>query len=276
MARCLAACVQTNSSREVGPNIEAVLPLIGEACGRGAEFILLPENVAMIEPIQAKQREKALPEAGHPALPALAEEAAKRGVWILIGSLAVLRDDGRVANRSLLIDSAGRVVARYDKIHLFDVDLGPKESYRESAVIAPGDVGVVAETPWGRLGMSVCYDLRFPQLYRALAKAGADFIAIPAAFTRTTGAAHWHVLVRARAIETGCYVLAPAQTGTHAEGRLTFGHSLIVDPWGVVLADAGEDVGIVTAELDPERVADARRRVPALMHDRDFAPPPPS
>ena len=275
MAGCIAACVQTNSGREVGPNIEAVLPLIGEACGRGAELILLPENVAMIEPIQAKQREKALPEAEHPALAAFAEAAAKRGVWILIGSLAVLRDDGRVANRSLLIDAEGRIVARYDKIHLFDVDLGPEESYRESAVIAPGDVGVVAETPWGRLGMSVCYDLRFPQLYRALAKAGADFLAIPAAFTRTTGAAHWHVLVRARAIETGCYVLAPAQTGTHAEGRLTFGHSLIVDPWGAVLADAGEDVGVITAELDPARVADARRRVPALLHDRAFAAPPP-
>ncbi|MGZ8995268.1 MAG: carbon-nitrogen hydrolase family protein [Rhodospirillales bacterium] len=275
MAGCTVACVQANSGREIGPNIDAVLPLIGKARERGADLVLLPENVAMIEPIQAKQQEKALPEAEHPALAAFAEAASNLGVWLLIGSLAIRRDDERVANRSLLVDAAGRVVARYDKIHLFDVDLGPAESYRESAVIAPGDRIVVAKTPWGGLGLSVCYDLRFPHLYRALAKAGADFLAIPAAFTRTTGAAHWHVLARARAIETGCYVLAPAQCGTHAEGRLTFGHSLIVDPWGVVVADAGEEVGIITAEIDAARVAEARRRVPALEHDRPFAAPPP-
>ncbi|MGZ9033200.1 MAG: carbon-nitrogen hydrolase family protein [Rhodospirillales bacterium] len=275
MAGCTVACVQANSGREIGPNIDAVLPLIGKARERGADLVLLPENVAMIEPIQAKQQEKALPEAEHPALAAFADAASNLGVWLLIGSLAIRRDDERVANRSLLVDAAGRVVARYDKIHLFDVDLGPAESYRESAVIAPGDRIVVAKTPWGGLGLSVCYDLRFPHLYRALAKAGADFLAIPAAFTRTTGAAHWHVLARARAIETGCYVLAPAQCGTHAEGRLTFGHSLIVDPWGVVVADAGEDVGIITAEIDAARVTEARRRVPALEHDRPFAAPPP-
>ncbi|HSO43670.1 MAG TPA: carbon-nitrogen hydrolase family protein [Rhodospirillales bacterium] len=275
MAGCTVACVQTNSGREIGPNIDAVLPLIGKARERGADLVLLPENVAMIEPIQAKQQEKALPEAEHPALAAFADAASNLGVWLLIGSLAIRRDDERVANRSLLVDAAGRVVARYDKIHLFDVDLGPAESYRESAVIAPGDRIVVAKTPWGGLGLSVCYDLRFPHLYRALAKAGADFLAIPAAFTRTTGAAHWHVLARARAIETGCYVLAPAQCGTHAEGRLTFGHSLIVDPWGVVVADAGEDVGTITAEIDAARVTEARRRVPALEHDRPFAAPPP-
>ena len=275
MAGCTVACVQTNSGREIGPNIDAVLPLIGKARERGADLVLLPENVAMIEPIQAKQQEKALPEAEHPALAAFADAASNLGVWLLIGSLAIRRDDERVANRSLLVDAAGRVVARYDKIHLFDVDLGPAESYRESAVIAPGDRIVVAKTPWGGLGLSVCYDLRFPHLYRALAKAGADFLAIPAAFTRTTGAAHWHVLARARAIETGCYVLAPAQCGTHAEGRLTFGHSLIVDPWGVVVADAGEEVGIITAEIDAARVTEARRRVPALEHDRPFAAPPP-
>lgn len=275
MAGCTIACVQTNSGRKIGPNIDAVLPLIGEARDLGAELVLLPENVAMIEPVQAMQREKAIPEAEHPALAAFADAAHRLGVWLLIGSLAIRRDDGRVANRSLLVDASGKVIARYDKIHLFDVDLGARESYRESAVIAPGDRIVVAETPWGRLGMSVCYDLRFAHLYRALAKAGADFLAIPAAFTRTTGAAHWHVLVRARAIETGCYVLAPAQCGAHAEGRLTFGHSLIVDPWGAVVADAGEEVGIITAEIDPARVADARRRVPALEHDRPFAVPLP-
>ncbi|HYN38416.1 MAG TPA: carbon-nitrogen hydrolase family protein [Rhodospirillales bacterium] len=275
MAGCTVACVQANSGREIGPNIDAVLPLIGRARELGADLVLLPENVAMIEPIQAKQQEKALPEAEHPALAAFADAASNLGVWLLIGSLAIRRDDERVSNRSLLVDAAGRVVARYDKIHLFDVDLGPAESYRESEVIAPGDRIVIAETPWGGLGLSVCYDLRFPHLYRAMAKAGADFLAIPAAFTRTTGAAHWHVLARARAIETGCYVLAPAQCGTHAEGRLTFGHSLIVDPWGVVVADAGEDVGIITAEIDAARVTEARRRVPALEHDRPFAAPPP-
>ncbi len=267
---CRAACVQTNSARDVDANIAAVLPLIREACAGGAEFVLLPENVAMLEPDQARQRDKALPEDGHPALAAFAGIAAELRVWLLIGSLAVRLTDGRIANRSLLVDAHGRVVARYDKIHLFDVDLGGAESYRESAVIAPGARAVIADTPWGRLGMSVCYDLRFAQLYRALAKAGADFLAIPSAFTKTTGAAHWHVLARARAIETGCYVLAPAQCGTHAEGRRTFGHSLIIDPWGVVLADGGEDVGIVAAELDRETVAAARRRIPALDHDRPF------
>lgn len=267
---CRAACVQTNSARDVDANIAAVLPLIREACADGAEFVLLPENVAMLEPDQARQRDKALPEDGHPALAAFTGIAAELRVWLLIGSLAVRLTDGRIANRSLLVDAHGRVVARYDKIHLFDVDLGGAESYRESAVIAPGARAVIADTPWGRLGMSVCYDLRFAQLYRALAKAGAEFLAIPSAFTKTTGAAHWHVLARARAIETGCYVLAPAQCGTHAKGRKTFGHSLIIDPWGVVLADGGEDVGIVAAELDRETVAAARRRIPALDHDRAF------
>ncbi len=271
MPRCTAACVQTSAGREIGANIDAVLPLIGKARAGGADLVLLPENVVMIEPDQALQREKATAETNHPALVAFAGAAAALGVWILIGSLTIRREDGRIVNRSLLIDGSGRVVARYDKIHLFDVDLGNGESYRESAVIAPGDRAVIAATPWGRLGLSVCYDLRFAHLYRSLAKAGADFIAIPAAFTQITGAAHWHVLARARAIETGCYVLAPAQCGVHAQGRRTFGHSLIVDPWGAILADAGDSVGVITAELDTDAVAEARRRIPALEHDRAFA-----
>lgn len=271
MPRVTVACVQTNAGREIEPNIRAVLPLIGDAHAAGARVILLPENVAMIEPDQAAQRRKAMPEADHPALAAFAEAAARLGVWLLIGSLTIRRDDGRVVNRSLLVDGAGRVVARYDKVHLFDVDLGDGEAYRESAVIAPGDRAVLSATPWGRLGLSVCYDLRFAQLYRALAKAGADFLVVPAAFTQTTGAAHWHILIRARAIETGCYVLAPAQCGIHAEGRRTFGHSLIVDPWGTIVAEAGDGVGIITAEIDPLAVAEARRRIPALDHDRPFA-----
>ncbi|MBL8658557.1 MAG: carbon-nitrogen hydrolase family protein [Rhodospirillales bacterium] len=276
MARCTVACVQTSARREIGANIDAVLPLIREAHAAGAVLIALPENVAMIEPDQALQREKAIAEADHPALAAFAAEAAALGVWILIGSLTIRRDDGRIVNRSLLIDGQGRVVVRYDKIHLFDVDLGNGENYRESAVIAPGEKAVVAATPWGRLGLSVCYDLRFAHLYRALAKAGAQILAIPAAFTQTTGAAHWHVLARARAIETGCYVLAPAQSGVHAQGRRTFGHSLIIDPWGAIIADAGGDgVGVITAAVDTEAVADARRRIPSLDHDRPFASPVP-
>jgi len=265
-----AACIQTNSARDIEPNIETIVPVVREARAAGADLILLPENVSMLEPSSRRQREKALPEDDHPALAAFRELARDTGAWLLVGSLSVRVADGKVANRSMLIDAAGEVTARYDKIHLFDVDLGTGEHYRESKTIEPGDRAVVADTPWGKLGMTVCYDLRFPHLYRALAQRGADFLSIPSAFTRTTGRAHWHVLQRARAIETGCYVFAPAQCGTHAEGRETFGHSLIVDPWGVILADGGEDVGFILARIDPADVASARRKIPALEHDRAF------
>ena len=181
--------------------------------------------------------------------------------------------ENRLANRSFLIDNSGAIVARYDKIHMFDIDLPNGESYRESGAYRPGGHTVVAETPWGRLGMSVCYDVRFPHLYRALAQAGADFLGVPSVFTVPTGRAHWHVLLRARAIENGCFVFAPAQWGEHAGGRRSYGHSLIVDPWGEVLADGGEETGIVTARIDPARVAEARRSVPSLTHDRAFTPP---
>lgn len=271
MSAFRAACVQTNSLRDIEPNLPIIADLVRRARDAGADFVLLPENVAMLEPESRLVREKARSEAEHPALPAFADLARSTGVWLLVGSLAIALDSGHVANRSLLIDPAGAVVARYDKIHLFDVDLGGGESYRESATIAPGDRAAVADLPWGRLGMSVCYDLRFPHLYRHLAKAGADFLAVPAAFTRVTGQAHWHVLQRARAIENGCFVFAPAQCGEHANGRLTYGHSLIVDPWGRVLADAGEDVGFIVADIDPAEVTAARRRIPALDHDRPFA-----
>jgi len=264
------ACVQTNSARDIEPNIDSVTPLVRAARAAGADFILLPENVSMLEPSSRQQREKAVPEDDHPALAAFCELARDTGAWLLVGSLSIRAGDGKVANRSMLIDATGEVAARYDKIHLFDVNLGNGEHYRESKTIEPGDRAVVVDTPWGRLGMSVCYDLRFPHLYRELAKRGADFLSIPAAFTRTTGRAHWHVLQRARAIETGCYVFAPAQCGVHAEGRETFGHSLIVDPWGTILADGGEDVGFVLAEVDPAEVAAARRKIPALEHDRSF------
>ncbi|MCU0838068.1 MAG: carbon-nitrogen hydrolase family protein [Rhodospirillales bacterium] len=268
--RFRVACVQTNSLRDISPNLPIIAALVGEARAAGADLVLLPENVTMLEPDSRQLREKAQPEDHHPALPVLAALARETGAWLLIGSLSIRLDDGRVANRSLLLNADGTIVARYDKIHLFDVDLGGGESYRESATIAPGDRAVVAATPWGKLGLSVCYDVRFAHLYRHLAKAGADFLTVPAAFTRVTGEAHWHILLRARAIETGCYVFAPAQTGTHAGGRQTFGHSLIVDPWGRVLADGGEAVGISVADVDPAEVAAARRRVPALTHDRPF------
>jgi len=269
--RVTVACVQTTSEREIEPNITTVGTLVRRARAAGAAFVLLPENVGMLEPVNRLAREKAEPEDRHRALAAFRELAAETGVWLLIGSLSIRLDDGRLANRSLLVDPRGEVTARYDKIHLFDVDLGNGERYRESATIAPGASAVVAETPWGPVGMSVCYDLRFPQLYRTLAQRGAVFLSIPAAFTRTTGMAHWHVLQRARAIENGAFVLAPAQCGTHAEGRETYGHSLIVDPWGTVLADGGEEPGIVLAEIDPEAAAEARRKIPALTHDRPFA-----
>ncbi len=265
------ACIQTNSTPDLEPNIAAAEALIREARRAGADFILLPENVAMLEPDNDLQRKKALPEQGHPAVDAFSRTAKELGILILIGSISIRLTRDKVANRSMLMDSTGQIVARYDKIHLFDVDLDYGESYRESATIEPGDCTVVAPTPWGRLGMSVCYDLRFPHLYRALAHRGADFLSIPAAFTRTTGQAHWHVLQRARAIENGCYVFAPAQCGEHAEGRLTFGHSLIVDPWGTVLADGGDDVGFILAEVDPAKVAEARGKIPALSHDRPFS-----
>lgn len=264
------ACIQTNAGRDFAPNIAAASALVQRAREAGAALVLLPENVSMMEPETALARQKACREEAHPALAAFRDLARATDVWLVVGSLSVLVDEEKIANRSYLIDASGTVVATYDKIHLFDVDLGAGERYRESDTIVAGARAVVAPTPWGKLGLSICYDLRFPKLYRHLAHEGAHFFSIPAAFTRTTGQAHWHVLIRARAIENGCYVFAPAQTGTHAKGRQTYGHALIVDPWGDVLADAGEDVGFIVAEIDPAKVADARVRIPALAHERPF------
>ena len=269
----LAACVQTNSGPDVGPNVEAARALILAAREAGADLICLPEMVAMMEPNDRRRREKAAAQESDPALEAFREIAAEAGAWLLIGSLVIETGDGGVANRSFLIDGEGGIAAHYDKIHMFDVDLKSGESYRESDAFQPGTRARLAQTPWGLLGMTVCYDLRFPHLYRALASGGASFLAVPSAFTRTTGRDHWHVLLRARAIENGAFVLAPAQCGEHAGGRQTFGHSLIVDPWGEVLADGGEEVGFVTALIDPARAARARRRVPSLTHDRPLENP---
>lgn len=272
--RFTAACVQLTAGRELGPNIEAACDLVRRARDGGADLVALPENCTLIEPVAAEALRKAPTEADHPGLVAFADLARETGAWILVGSLSVKLPGGRLANRSLLLDAHGAVAARYDKIHRFDVRLRDGEWYRESDTIEAGDRAVLAPTPWGLMGLTICYDVRFPHLYRALAKAGAGVLTVPSAFTRTTGRAHWHVLNRARAIETGAYVLAPAQCGEHAEGRKTYGHSLIVDPWGEVIADAGPDEpGFVAAEIDPEQVAAARARIPSLEHDRPFEGP---
>ena len=273
------ACIQTSSGNDMAENIAAASTLVRAAHAADADLIALPECVAMMEMGRAKILAKSATVDAHPALAAFRALAAQLGVWLLAGSLTVdLGEDGedgedRVANRSFLLDAHGGIVAHYDKIHMFDVDLAGGESYRESTTYRPGGSAVLAETPFGALGMTVCYDLRFPQLYRALARAGAELLAVPSAFTRQTGAAHWHVLLRARAIETGAYVFAPAQCGTHPKDRTTYGHSLIVDPWGEVLADGGEEPGFVIAEIDPARVAAARRSLPSLSHDRAFDGP---
>ena len=274
-----AGCIQFTAGPEPEANLRQVGELVRRAREAGADFIMTPEASNLIESGK-RRRDKARHEADDPFLAGMRELARELGIWLLLGSLVIdpsgepgSEGEERLANRSFLIDAAGKIVARYDKIHMFDIDLPGGESYRESNAYRPGDRTVVAETPWGRLGMSVCYDVRFPQLYRALAQAGADFLAVPSVFTVPTGRAHWHVLLRARAIENGSFVFAPAQWGEHTAGRKSYGHSLIVDPWGEVMADGGEEVGIVTALVDPARIAEVRRTVPSLTHDRTFTPP---
>jgi len=272
--------VQLCSSDDPAANLAVAEALAREAAAGGAGLILTPECTNLMSASRARQRALVVAEAEDPTLARLRAVAAELAVTILIGSLAVRADagggDGRFANRSFLIGPDGAILARYDKIHMFDVDLG-EESHRESAVFRPGDRAVVAKAGPARLGLSICYDLRFPQLYRALARAGAEVIAVPAAFTVPTGRAHWETLLRARAIETGAFVLAPAQSGEHAASeaarRRTWGHSLAIGPWGEVLADGGEPVGVTLVDLDLAEVGRARTRVPALLHDRPFAGP---
>ena len=267
------ACAQPSSGQDQQANLDAAAALVREACAAGAELVALPENVALMEHRTELVQASAAQLDTHPAARFFSALAAETQVWLLAGSMAADAGDGRIANRSVLIGPSGAIVATYDKIHMFDVDLPTGESYRESEAFRPGGQAVVAETPWGGLGMTVCYDLRFPQLYRALAHAGARLITVPAAFTKHTGEAHWHVLMRARAIETGCFVIAPCMWGSHSGGRKTYGHSLIVDPWGEVLADGGEGVGIAIADLELARIDRARATIPALAHDRAFLPP---
>jgi predicted amidohydrolase len=268
--RFRAALLQLRSGRSVADNLDRAEALIRRAGQGGAHYVQTPENTAFMELEPKLVLAAAEPEESSVPLKRLRALAAELGIHLHIGSLAIKLDDARVANRSYVIGPNGGIAARYDKLHLFDVDLAGGESYRESHHARPGGKAVLVDLPFGRLGLSICYDLRFPQLYRALAGAGAEFIAVPAAFTRQTGEAHWHVLLRARAIESGAFVLAATQGGLHENGRATFGHSLIVSPWGEVLAEGGEDPGVIFADLDLAASAEARARIPALKHDRAF------
>ncbi len=271
------ACVQVNAGDDMAANLATAEGFARAAAADGAQLIAFPENVAFMAPDGQGVRAAARPEDGHPALARFRALAAELGAWLVVGSLGIAgaggADEDRVANRSFVIGADGALVAAYDKIHMFDVALPGGESYRESATFRPGGAAVLAATPFGRIGLTICYDVRFPHLYRALAQAGAELIAVPAAFTRTTGTAHWHTLLRARAIETGAFVFAPAQCGTHPRGRQTYGHSLIVDPWGTVLADGGEAPGFVAADIDLAQVARVRAQIPSLAHDRAFTGP---
>ena len=262
--------VSMRSGFSPAANLDDAIGLIRQAKENGADYVQTPEMTNIMDIKRERLFAAMVGEEDDKSLARLRELARELGIFIHIGSLGVKVSPERAANRSFLIDRQGEIVARYDKIHMFDVDLANGESYRESRNFRPGEHAVVADLPWGRIGLSICYDLRFPALYRALAEAGASFIAIPAAFTKQTGEAHWHILIRARAIENGCYVMAAAQGGMHENGRATFGHSLIVDPWGRIVAEGGTEPGVVMATIDPAEVANAHGRVPSLQHGRRF------
>jgi predicted amidohydrolase len=265
-----AAMIQMRSGLQPGANIDAAVRYIGDAKSAGAEYVLTPEMTNILAANREQLFAVAVEEEADPSLATLREVARKLRINVHIGSLAIRISPDRAANRSFLIDSKGNILARYDKIHMFDVDLAGGESYRESRNYRPGELAVLADLPWGRLGLTVCYDLRFPALYRALAEAGATMLAIPSAFTKQTGEAHWHALIRSRAIENGCFVFAAAQGGRHENGRDTFGHSLIVDPWGRIIAEGGTEPGVIVGEINPAEVVNARARVPSLQHGRRF------
>ncbi len=264
------ALVQMCSGRDVARNLSDATTLIREAASGGAQYVQTPEVTNLMELERERLFAAAEPENSNAALRHFQALARELSIWLHLGSLVVKVSDTKLANRAFLISPAGEVVARYDKIHMFDVDLPNGEVYRESTNYEPGTQAVVADLPWGKLGFSICYDLRFPYLYRALAHAGASFIAVPAAFTRLTGEAHWVTLLRARAIETQCFVFAAGQGGLHEHGRETFGHSLIVSPWGQVLAEGGVHPSVIFADVDLGQIADVRARVPSLRHDRKF------
>ncbi|WP_277970995.1 carbon-nitrogen hydrolase family protein [Sphingomonas echinoides] len=264
------ALAQLTSGIDPARNAAVLVDAVEQAARGGAAMLFTPEMSGLVDQDRARSAGVLRSEADDVVLAAVRDAAKRNGIWVHLGSLAVRAEDGRLANRAFVIDDTGAIRARYDKLHLFDVDLPTGERWRESASYAPGQGAVVVETPAGKLGPSICYDLRFPDLYRALSDAGATVLAVPAAFTRPTGAAHWHVLLRARAIEAAAYVVAAAQTGDHEDGRATYGHSLVVDPWGEIVLDMGEAAGVGFAEIDPARVTDVRARIPVLTHRREI------
>ena len=265
-----AACLQMNSGSDLAVNLVQLKQMVTEAAGSGAQFVLSPEYCLMMDGSGRVMREGALPADGGTVLTELRQLAAQLKIWLLVGSLTLKTDEERIVNRSYLIAADGIIAATYDKIHMFDVTLPDGKVIRESSAYRPGEQAVIAATPWGKLGMTICYDVRFPHLYRALAQQGAEFLSVPSSFQRQTGKVHWHTLLKSRAIENAAYVLAPAMCGDHPGNRQTYGHALIVDPWGEVLADAGEEPGIIYADIDPARVAKIRSMMPSLQHDRPY------
>jgi predicted amidohydrolase len=262
------AVLQMTGGIDAAANAAVLVQAVTDAAEAGAAMLFTPEMSNLLDRDGSRAASSITGEEDDPVLAAVREAAAANGIWVHLGSLAVRRPDGRLANRGFVIDSTGTIRARYDKLHLFDVDLPTGESWRESARYAPGEAAVAVDTPAGRLGLSICYDIRFPDLYRALSDAGATILSVPAAFTRPTGEAHWHVLLRARAIEAGAFVIAAAHTGEHEDGRVTYGHSLVVNPWGQVLLNMGEAPGLAFATLDAAHLADVRTRLPVLAHRR--------
>jgi predicted amidohydrolase len=274
MTTVSVALIQLRTPTRQDAALAQAMPLIRQAAASGAQLIMTPEGTNLLQKNRAAMFEALCPAEDDACVQGLAALASELNIWLLIGSALVLRADGQAANRSLMISPDGQIVAAYDKIHMFDVDLPTGERHRESSAYRPGEAAVIANLPWQKLGLSICYDMRFSYLYRALAQAGAGMISVPAAFTRPTGAAHWEVLLRARAIETGSFILAPAQGGTHQDGRATWGHSLIVGPWGEVIAQLDHDEpGVLSAVLDLEEITKARSAIPALVHDRAFSGP---
>ncbi len=264
------ACIQLRTGNDVAENIKTVTGFIREAAAKGADYIITPETSHLMEMNSKRLFASTSHESEETAIQLFSDLAAELGIWLHIGSLAIKLSDTKVANRAYVFNPEGRIVATYDKLHMFDVDLSGGESYRESKNYQPGDKAVTVDMPWGRVGLTICYDLRFPQLYRTMAQNGAGYLTVPAAFTKNTGRDHWHILLQARAIENGCFVFAPSQGGTHENGRETYGHSLIISPWGDILAEADEDPGIIMARIDPALIVEARTRIAALQHDRQF------
>ena len=270
MSQLRLGIIQTNSGIDPAANAEMLVAAIAELATGGAQLVLTPEMSGLLDRDRTRIMTNVRAEDDDVVLAAVRAAAKQYGVWVELGSLAISVGEDRLANRSFMIDAQGEIRARYDKIHLFDVDLPTGERHRESATYRPGAEAVVVDTPWARLGLAICYDLRFAGLFAALANAGAQLLTVPAAFTRPTGKAHWHALLRARAIETGSFVVAAAQTGEHADGRATYGHSLVIDPWGEVLLDMGEAAGTAICDIDLGAVTDTRARIPALVHARPF------